>query len=286
MLGDAIRSEGYRLSKNRTLVFLSVLFTPLLFALGGIGFHVISKTTGDQAAAAVGLSTAATAAPVNLGDALAMGASWGANGFILVFMLIAGATLYAGDYRWETWRLITPRNGRVWLLLGKVGVFKLLALAAMIFFLIAAFVFFIAQAVVYQRPLSFSYGAAEAGQFALVWLLSWTRIVQFAMIALLTAVMTRSLLAALFVPWALGFVQTLLGQLMPVIGWEPQMWLPQLLLPGLAYDTLKAAVTPGPMTAPFTDATVWRSLISLALWTLVPLGLSIAWFRRQDLSKE
>lgn len=285
MLADAIRAEGYRLSKNRTLMFLSVLFTPLLFALGGIGFHVISKIKGDEAAAAAGIAVSAGGEAVNLGEALTMGASAGANGFILVFMLIAAATLYAGDYRWETWRLITPRDGRISLLLGKVGVLKLLALAAMVTFLIAAFIFFIAQAVVYQRPLSFSYDAAEAGQFALVWLLSWTRIVQFAMVALLTAVVTRSLLAALFVPWALGFAQSLLGQFMPLIGWEPQMWAPQLLLPGLAYDTLKAAVV-GPLEAPLTDATVWRSLVGLALWAVVPPALAIAWFKRQDLSKE
>lgn len=285
MLVDAIRAEGFRISKNRTLMFLSVLFTPVLFALGGIGYHMISKSKGDEAAAAVGLATAAGGAPVNLADALNMGAGAGANGFILVFMLIAAATLYAGDYRWETWRLITPRNGRVSLLLGKVGVLKLLALAAMVAFLISSFIFFVAQAMVYERPMTFSYDAAQAGQFGLVWLLSWTRIVQFAMIALLTAVMTRSLLAALFVPWALGFGQSLLGQFMPLIGWEPQMWAPQLLLPGLAYDTLKAAVT-GALEAPLTSATAWRSLIGFALWTIVPLALSIVWFKRQDLSKE
>ncbi|HYD27740.1 ABC transporter permease subunit [Brevundimonas sp.] len=285
MLVDAIRAEGFRLSKNRTLMFLSVLFTPLLFALGGVGYHVISKSKGDEAAAAAGLAVTAGGEAVNLAEALNMGAGAGANGFILVFMLIAAATLYAGDYRWETWRLITPRNGRVALLLGKLGVLKLLALAAMVAFLIASFIFFVSQAMVYQRPMSFSYDVSETGSLALIWLLSWTRIVQFAMIALLTAVISRSLLAALFVPWALGFAQSLLGQFMPLIGWEPQMWAPQLLLPGLAYDTLKAAVM-GTIEAPLTIATAWRSLIGLTLWTLVPLALAIAWFKRQDLSKE
>jgi ABC-2 type transport system permease protein len=285
MLADAVRAEGYRLSKNRTLVFLSVLFIPLLFILGGTGYHIMSKIRGDEAAAEAGLPTAAGAAAVNLADALQMGAGAGANGLILVFMLIGAATLFAGDYRWETWRLITPRNGRVALLLGKVGVLKLLALAAMIAFLFATFVFFIAQAIVFQRPLSFDFAASDAGSLALVWLLSWTRIVQFALIALLTAVMTRSLMAALFVPWALGFAQSLLGQFMPLIGWTPAMWAPQLLLPGLAYDTLKAAVT-GTLEAPLTDATAWRSLLGFALWTVAPVGLSIVWFGRQDLSKE
>ena len=134
--------------------------------------------------------------------------------------------------------------------------------------------------------MSFSIDGAEAGRAALVWLLSYVRIVQFTLIALLTAVMTRSLLAALFVPWALGFVQGMIGTAMPLLGWEPQMWLPQLLLPGLAYDTLKAAVAPGALAAPLTDDTVWRSLTGLALWTILPLIGALAWFRKQDLSKE
>lgn len=286
MLADAIRAEGYRFSLNRLQVFVSVVMTPLLFAIGGALFHYFSKAKGDEAADKVGLALPVSATPVNLGDAFAFAASGSANGVILICILIGAATIYAGDYRWESWRLISARNDRVSLILAKVGVVKLIAIASSLLFLAASFVFLIAQAVVYGRGLSFSVGGAELGQAGLVWLLSYIRIVQFTMIALLTAVMSRSLLAALFVPWALGFVQGILGQIMPLFGWEPQMWLPQLLLPGLAYDTLKAAVAPGPMAAPFTDATVWRSLAGLALWTILPLIGALAWFRRQDLSKE
>lgn len=287
MLADAIRAESYRFSLNRLQVFVSVVMTPLLFAIGGALFHYFSKAKGDEAARKVGLALPPSSVPVNLGEAFAFAASNSANGVILICILIGAATIYAGDYRWESWRLISARNDRVSLILAKVGVVKLVAIASSLLFLAAAFVFLIAQAVVYGRGLSFSVDAAELGQAGLVWLLSYVRIVQFTMIALLTAVMSRSLLAALFVPWALGFVQSLFGQIMvPLLGWEPQMWLPQLLLPGLAYDTLKAAVAPGPMEAPFTDATVWRSLTGLALWTILPLAGALAWFRRQDLSKE
>ena len=38
------------------------------------------------------------------------------------FVLIGAATIYAGDYRWETWRLISARNTRSNLLAGKVVV--------------------------------------------------------------------------------------------------------------------------------------------------------------------
>jgi len=286
MLVDALRAEAYRFSLNRMQVFVSVVLTPLLFAIGGALFHYFSKTRGDEAAEKVGLALPASATPVKPREAWPATASGSANGVILICILIGAATIYAGDYRWESWRLISARNDRVSLILAKVGVVKLVAIASSLLFLAASFVFLIAQAVVNGRGLSFSVGGAELGQAGLVWLLSYIRIVQFTMIALMTAVMSRSLLAALFVPWALGFVQGILGQIMPLFGWEPQMWLPQLLLPGLAYDTLKAAVAPGPMAAPFTDATVWRSLTGLGLWTILPLVGALAWFRRQDLSKE
>jgi ABC-2 type transport system permease protein len=285
MLADAIRAEAYRFSLNRFQVFVTVVLTPLLFAIGGALFHIISKSRGDEAAAEVGLTLPASTEAVNLAGAFSFAAAGSANGVILICMLIGAATIYAGDYRWESWRLISARNDRVSLILAKLGVVKLLAIAVSLMFLAASFVFLIAQALVYERGMSFAIDGDEAGRAALTWLLSYVRIVQFTLIALLTAVMTRSLLAALFVPWALGFAQGILGTAMPLLGWEPQMWLPQLLLPGLAYDTLKDAVN-GALEAPLTDATVWRSLTGLALWSVLPLVGALAWFRRQDLSKE
>ena len=65
------------------------------------------------------------------------------------------AAVYAGDYRWETWRLISARNGRPWLILGKIGVMKVLAMIAMLAMLIAAFIFFVTQALVAGRPMIF-----------------------------------------------------------------------------------------------------------------------------------
>ncbi|MBU1271150.1 MAG: ABC transporter permease [Alphaproteobacteria bacterium] len=285
MLVDALKSEAYRVSRNRTAVFCSVLLTPLLFIIGGVAFHIITKTKGDALAAKASLPAEMGNQPVNLADALGFTATYGANGVLLAFMLLAAATVYAGDYRWETWRLISARNGRPWLILGKIGVMKALAMIAMLAMLIAAFVFFISQAVVTGRPMAFDLTDFDLGRFLLLWLLSLIRIVQYGLIALLAAVVSRSLLAALFVPWALGFAQSILGgPLTPVIGWAPTDWAAQLLLPGLAYDTLKAAVSPGPM--PMPEGAVMKAIVSLTLWCVVPVAASIAWFQRQDLSKE
>lgn len=285
MLADAIRSEAYRISKNRMTMFWSVVFLPLLFIVGGLVFNIISKGRSPDLEGVAALPPALEAnAPVNLMDGLGLALGLAANGGVLVFMLIAAATLYAGDYRWETWRLISARNGRVNLLLAKVAVFKLTALAAMTAFLIAGLVFSVSEALVYGRPLILDGEGFDAGQFGLLLLLGWVRIVQYAMVALLAAVVTRSLLAALFVPVVIGFAQSLIGGPgLAFLGWEPSLWQSQLLLPGLAYDTLKAAIGGAPGQP---EGIVLKAGISLALWTLAPLAAAIAWFRRQDLSKE
>ena len=128
----------------------------------------------------------------------------------------------------------------------------------------------------------------EASHTLLIWLLSYVRVVQFGLLALLTAVVSRSLMASLFVPWALGFGQGILGSLpvMMMLGLKPDGWPAQLLLPGLAYDTLKAAVIPGLARLPMDSSPVAAAVTGLALWTLVPLVVAILLFQRQDLSKE
>ena len=284
MLADAIRSEAYRLTRNRMTVFWSVVFVPLMFVVGGLIFNLVTRSNtaslNDVAALPPALSASA---PVNLMDGLGLALDQVANGAILVFMLIAAATLYAGDYRWETWRLISARNSRPNQLLGKVAVFALTALAAMILFLVAGMAFGVGEALVHGRSLTIDARGFDAAPAAPALLLGWVRIVQYAMLALLAAVVTRSLLAALFVPLVVGFGQSLMGGPgLAILGWQPEDWSSQLLLPGLAYTTLKAAIG----GAPLPDDLTLKAIASLALWLFTPLAAAIAWFSRQDLSKE
>lgn len=248
MLADAIRSEAYRLTRNRMTVFWSVVFVPLMFVVGGLIFNLVTRSNtaslNDVAALPPALSASA---PVNLMDGLGLALDQVANGAILVFMLIAAATLYAGDYRWETWRLISARNSRPNQLLGKVAVFALTALCAMILFLVAGLAFGVGEALVHGRSLTIDARGFDAAPVTLALLLGWVRIVQYAMLALLAAVVTRSLLAALFVPLVIGFGQSLMGGPgLAILGWQPEDWSSQLLLPGLAYNTLKAAIGGAP----------------------------------------
>ena len=287
MLADSVVSEVYRLLRNRMAVFWSTLFVPLLFVVGGVAFHMITKAKLAEMTSGLAPGMAASMAATDVGQDLIRGAGLAANGAVLVFMLIGAATLYAGDYRWETWRLISARNSRLNLILGKVGAFKLLTLAAMAIFMIASVIFSISGAVINGGGLTFSFDGGDAADVGLLLLLGYIRIVQYAMVALLAAVVTRSLLAALFVPVVLGFAQSLLGGPgLALLQWEPTSWQALLLLPGMAFDALKAMATAGVGAPPAPDGLMLKAIVSLALWTLVPLAGAVAWFNRQDLSKE
>jgi ABC-2 type transport system permease protein len=290
MLVDAIRAEGFRLSKNRTALFWSLLFVPIIaLAIGAVTNFVLkgseTKILGDEKMppelkAALGRGT------LDMGEAVVAAAGNLANPLVLLFVLIGAATIYAGDYRWETWRLISARNSRVNLLLAKLVVVAVLALAAMGFMLVGSVFENLIKAAVFERTLTFSLTGETTGQFFGFLGLSWLRIIQFAMMGMLAAVVTRSLLAALFVPLVVGIAQFFSPQMLGAMGVMPDAWLSILVNPGAATDAIQAAITGGERAAALPDGLLVKAWLSVGLWTLVPLAGALAWFRRQDLSKE
>ncbi|MBU2380357.1 MAG: hypothetical protein KJ824_14440 [Alphaproteobacteria bacterium] len=286
MLADSIHSEAYRFTKNRMAMFWSVLFLPVLFLAIGTAVQLFTKArTAEMARALPPELTAeggplALSGPLDLGQSLVAATGGFANPMVLLFVLIGAAIIYAGDYRWETWRLTSARNSRVNLVLGKVAVVLGLVLAALATWLVFGMIAEVIKAVIFGRPLTFGFGAEQAGQFGAFVALTVTRLMQFTMIGLLAAVMTRSLLAALFVPMVVAIGQFFLTQGLPLFGWSAGDVQSQLLIPGLATDSLKALIEGG------ADGTGWKSMLSLAVWTVWPLIAALAWFQRQDLSKE
>ena len=285
MLADAIRSETYRLSKNRTALFWSVLFIPIMgILLATLGF-VVAKANEAKLAGKLPPELM-KGGPLDLGLTLVKSAGDFANPAILMFVLIGAATIYAGDYRWETWRLISARNTRPNLLTGKVVVVALVIVLATFAALISDIIASLIQAAVFGRHLTFSMTGAAAADFGLLTRTSWARILQFTMLGLLGAVVTRSLLAALFAPLVIGIAQFFLPQLLLPMGVTPDGWLLPLLSPGLATDLLKAVIQGGMAAAELPDHALAKGVISLALWIGVPFAAAVAWFNRQDLSKE
>lgn len=291
MLADAIRAEGFRLSKNRTALFWSVLFVPLLTVALGVLTQVVlkanvSKLSADTKAPPELRQMMLTGGELDMARALADAAGDLANPMVLLFVLIGGATLYAGDYRWETWRLISARNSRTNLLIGKVTIVAGVALAAMLFMLIAAVIENLLRGAVFDRTLVFRFGGDVFADFLAGIGLSWLRILQFTMMGLLAAVMTRSLLATLFVPLVVGVAQFFTPNLLAPMGIMPDAWLAMLLNPGASVDAIRAFATGGEAAAALPDGILPKAWISVALWTFGPLAVALAWFRRQDLSKE
>ena len=290
MLVDAIRAEGFRLSRNRTALFWSLAFVPILsVAIGALTSFVLkgseTRILGDEKMPEE-LKAALAGGTLDMADALVSAAGNLANPLVLLFVLIGAATLYAGDYRWETWRLITARNSRINLLLAKLAVVAVLALTAMGFMLVASLIENLIKAAVFERSLTFALTGEMAGQFLGFAALSGLRILQFAMMGMLAAVVTRSLLAALFVPLVFGIAQFFSPQMLGPMGVMPDAWLSVLVNPGAATDAIQAAIAGGVRAAALPDGLLPKAWVSLTLWTVVPLAGALAWFRRQDLSKE
>ena len=290
MLVDAIRAEGFRLSKNKTALFWSLAFVPIIsVAIGALTNFVLkgseTKILGDTNMPPE-LREALTRGTLDMGQALVAAAGNLANPLVLLFVLIGAATLYAGDYRWETWRLISARNSRAHLLLAKLAVVALLALSAMGLMLVASGIENLIKAAVFERSLTFSLTGEMAAQFLGFAGLSWLRILQFTMMGMLAAVVTRSRLAALFVPLVFGIAQFFSTNPLMQMGVMPDAWLAILLNPGAATDAIQAAIAGGARAAALSDGLLLKAWVSVGLWTLVPLAGALAWFRKQDLSKE
>jgi ABC-2 type transport system permease protein len=291
MLVDAIRAEGFRLSKNRTALFWSVLFVPIVtVAIGAITQFVLKANEAKLLAEAEGppglREMLQSGGQLDLAQSLVQAAGNVANPLVLAFVLIGAATLYAGDYRWETWRLISARNSRLNLMLGKLATVAGIALAAMLAMLLAALIENSIRGAIFDRQIVFNATGEAFGQFVGQFGLSWLRILQFTMMGMLTAAVTRSLLAALFVPLVLGVAQYFSPQMLIPMGIMPDAWLAMLVNPAASTDTISAAIAGGERAAALAEGVVLRAWVSLGLWTLIPLVGALAWFQKQDLSKE
>ncbi|MFN4297652.1 MAG: ABC transporter permease subunit [Brevundimonas sp.] len=285
MLADAIRAEGYRFARNRSAVFWSVLFVPIAALILGIVVSFAAKNN-EARLAEVTTELGMISTPLNLGAALLDNTASLAGGPVLLFVLIGAATLFAGDYRWETWRLIRARNRRSNLIMGKLAVLVVLTFAAMAALLVFSMMGEPIRAAIFERQLAFSLSGQQIGAFLGLFGLGWLRVVQFAMIALLAAVATRSLLAALFIPMALGAAQAFGAPILGGLGFMPDSWTVQLLLPGQAFDALKGLLIAGEGAPGVPAALQAKAWISLIGWTVLPLLAALAIFERQDLSKE
>ncbi|MFN7535519.1 MAG: hypothetical protein ACK5QD_11340, partial [Brevundimonas sp.] len=280
----------FRLIHSRTTWFWSVIFLPILTLVVGVPAAWVMKANMARLAADTDappeLKAMLVPGPMNLGDSLRQSAGARAGPGLLLFTLIGAATVYAGDYRWETWRLLRPRNGRIPLVVGKVLVVTGLSLIAMVVLTAATMTSEAIRGVIFDRTLGFSLNGEQTGALFGLWGLAALRVSQFLMLGLLAAVATRSLMAALFVPLAVGVAQFLAPNLLGAMGQAPDSWIVLLASPGAALAALQGLLDPTAVALADPGLLPLKAWLSLLGWTVLPLAGALVLFQRQDLSKE
>jgi len=211
------------------------------------------------------------------------------------------AVVFAGEYQWQTWKNVVPRNRRSLLI-----VIKFLALGA---FIVTAFVLmsilWTVGTGVLSRIAGVPYGpsltggvlADFAGDYALAAALAFTSTIIAAGYAALAGMLTRSILGGVLVGFAITFVENLLAPVLALIGLLldiPRIVHLYRLTPG--YNLLNVSSWINSDEAiewtiqvsdkaryTMTDSLAF-SIFVLAAWVVGLMGLTIFLFRRQDIA--
>lgn len=294
MLFDALSAESFKFVRNRVAVFWTVFFLPIMALVAAVTGAWVQKaqmarinaalTTPDGAGPMVNLTGAGS--PMDMAGQMVKHAGDLAGPMIILFALIGLASIWAGDYRFETWRLIIARNSRSNLLFGKVGVAAWLLILIMVLMLLTSLLGDVGAALFLDRPLTFEMDGQKAAHVFGLFGLSWLRLMQVAGLGLLTAVVTRSMLATLFVPLVVSIALGVLPGVLMNMGVMPDSWVSVMLSPGHAVDILSGMLTRDEMMAQLSNTVGIKAALSLCLWLILPYAGAFALFQRQDLSKE
>jgi ABC-2 type transport system permease protein len=214
------------------------------------------------------------------------------------------AVVFAGEYQWQTWKNIVPRNRRAPLILIKffaLGVFVVVA------FLLMSLIWTLGVGLLSQI-VGVSYGpkitgdvlSDFAGDYALTVGLAFTSTLIAAGYAALAAMLTRSILGGVLVGFALTFAESLSIVALILIG--TLLEIPRIvnlyrLTPG--YNLLNVASWINDKVALNMDVEVKSgvkyvkyvlsdsltfSMVVLAVWVFGLIALTAYLFRRQDIT--
>lgn len=268
MLADAYASEQYRFIRNRTAVFWGFGFVPVLILVLGIaialGFRSITQAPSAGLINFIGEGFAAmrwtNAPPVHL------------------FLLIGAAAIFTADYRWETWRLVTPRNSRINLLLGKLAVYGVAALISLIaMFVLGVLAAYLGGLITHTQVVLVTDDFFN--RFARALIGSWLEMMLVGSVACLVGVVTRSAIASLMLPLVLSCVQAFSTGFMDRTADGSASLKDVIIHPSLAAEIVRGVQPAGAYGAGV-------AAVIVIAWIAVVVGASLAWFQRQDLTRE
>lgn len=210
--------------------------------------------------------------------ALAMGG----NPIAHLFFAVGAGALFALEYRYATWRLLVPRRRRSGLLLAKLIAFLVLASFSLLLVSLGNLISIYAVPW-FRGGHPFTTEPLDAGIIAIAstFVVSILELAALAAMVALMAVLTRSTLGAILPPFLLAIGSSTAEA---YLGNGPGSL---IALPGAANDQLRSILSIGfdgnealPSAQP-----VLAVAIAIA-WFVLPLGIALFLFARQDLAGE
>jgi ABC-2 type transport system permease protein len=272
MLLDALKAEQFRLLRDRGAVLWGFVFPGVgVFLLGILATLFVKLVARQHIPGAENLFSDATGALTGTGSPITQ-----------IFFLIGAAAIFGTDYRWETWRLQTPRNSRLNLIVAKFGVYALAVVAALIIMALAGVLAGVVRAMIEHLPLAPVDLSIQGPQFLRAFLGSWLEMLVVGAVAALISVATRNAMAAVIVTLLLAFAQAII---MGQVHLDPVH--PPLdalaIFPALSADVIRGGpVGPRDVTAQGAEA----ATLFISLWIVVLVAAIAVLFQRQELTRE
>ena len=281
---DALAAEQLKLRRHKATWFLVWLY-PILF----LAFYLVAIAL---AVAHVGGSSKPPVAADWIEQTAVI---WKLPGQSIGRILIAAyvAVVFAGEYGWNTWKLIVPHRSRTSLITAKLTAVILLFVIAIALTAGISLLFTWLEGLARGRAVPPGVTAAALlqahGQAALAGVPPF--LFTLASISL-AAVLTRSMVAALVIGVVIAVLEKLFVQLGPLLSpYAPGLvWSLYHALPGYHLVNLASWITDGAAhKSPFPDGRVvalgWTTSLGIAAaWTAALGAGTFAAFRRQDIN--
>ncbi len=281
MLADAIAAETYKFLRQRSTLFWGFCAVPLALLAWDMGLALWLRL--HAGGPLTPLSVLASAAlRIDAGTQIVHVLQRGDTAFFKIFFALGGAGIFGNEYRWETWRLLTPRNSRSNLLAAKFAVYAMACAASLAAMALSAVLGLLFNTLLNGAPLDVKPDFVPAlGMFAI----SWTALMVLGTFVALVAMTTRATTGALLAGVVFCFVQAvLLSVLSP--------WTTALryfaLVPELPAEVLRGLLG-GQQVAPGIAPDPTRlapAILVLLGWILLMGGAAMVRFQRQDLPRE
>lgn len=223
--------------------------------------------------------------------------SYPLNVFGRMLPLAFMAVVFAGEFQWETWRLIVPKASRVRLVIAKWAALIMTILVA--FTLTGLIIVFLqggAHAVIgkpYGPVVTLSTLTDALQVSAQEVLIATLSLLLLGTFAALAAFITRSVLGALLLTFGFSLVELLSSGLLAVLAtWfdRPAILEFYRYMPNFNLENLRSWMIFGHGLSPVPfnlaiEASVFESVLFVGIWILLLGGWAISLFNRMDITK-